>query len=526
MIKQKRVRCKKNDADEPQTPTTLPPKDTSNPFAKWMFGLAVLSLLVIGGPVALWAQTETPDTSRVSFTNTTFQNFKENLSTIQKSFEGMLDTAQLVKTVSDLSSEVTALKTKQTTCKEDVSRMDCLNVCRKNLAACDSTGMKPTASGMDPCLSQTNECITKCNYAPRPSVSCEDRCSVALGGCVERVMSGNLSKDQGTALEICRMNNRNCLVKACKYTDETKLPSDYCPDQCKRLDEICTAGSAKGKSSALATCNKLKTLCEDKLCTQSSNCSADQIKECSDIYVKYSEASNLESAQKMQEVCLSQCKSQIEVPKQIGTPAKCTPEQEEKCQVDYKTCNAGLDQKDQTGSTEVCFKALGICKSTCQPENTEAVSSCDENQQYMCDKVQSRCMDIVKSEDVCKDIGKICANSCASCSVEKISACHTQYSACSDKDCYYKITDCLSSCSSSAESSSSGSAESPAAAPANSEQTGSPTAAPAIEDEKMTCYKTKCEPEYQQCQIKEDLSMDECQNILNNCKNTCYGLLY
>ncbi|MFA6447706.1 MAG: hypothetical protein WCW31_05685 [Patescibacteria group bacterium] len=367
MIKQKRVRRKKNDADEPQTPTTLPPKDTSNPFAKWMFGLAVLSLLVIGGPVALWAQTETPDTSRTSFTNTTFQNFKENLSTMQKSFESMLDTAQLVKTVSNLSDEVTALKTKQATCKEDVSRMDCLNVCRKNLAACDSTAYEPTASGMDPCLSQANECVTKCNYAPRPSVSCEDRCSVALGGCVEQAMSGKFSKDQGAALEACRTNNRNCLVKACKYTDETKLPSDYCPDQCKRLDEICTAGSAKGNSSALATCDKLKTLCQDKLCTQSSNCSADQIKECSDIYSKYLESSDQASAQKMQEVCLSQCKSQTEVPKPSETAVKCTPEQQEKCQVDYKICNAGLDQKDQTKNIEICQKNLETCKTTCEP---------------------------------------------------------------------------------------------------------------------------------------------------------------
>ncbi len=369
MIKQKRVRRRKNDADEPQTPTTLPPKDTSNPFTKWMFGLAVLSLLVIGGPVALWAQIETPDTSRVSFTNTTFQNFKENLSTMQKSFEGMLDTAQLVKTVSDLSDEVTALKTKQATCKEDTSRMDCLNVCRKNLAACDSTGMKPTASGMDPCLSHTNECITKCNYAPRPSVSCEDRCSVALGGCVEQAAFGKFSAlvNQSAALEVCRKNNRDCLVKACKFTDETKLPSDYCPDQCKRLDEICTAGSAKNNSSALVACKKLKTMCQDELCTQSSNCSADQIKECSDIYVKYSETSDKESAQKMQEACLSQCKSQTEVPKPSETSVKCTPEQEEECQVDYKTCNAGLDQKDQTKNVEICQKNLETCKTTCEP---------------------------------------------------------------------------------------------------------------------------------------------------------------
>lgn len=369
MMKQKRVRRKKNEEDEPQVPSTLPPKDISNPFAKWIFGLAVLSLLVIGGPVAIWAQTETSDTSRVSFGKTAFQNFKENFNSLQKSFENMLDTQQLVQAVSNLNAEVTSLKTKQTICKEDTSRMDCLNVCRKNLAACDSTGMKPTASGMDPCLSQTNECITKCNYAPRPSVSCEDRCSVAMGGCVEQTTLGKFSAlvNQSAALEACRMNNRNCLIKACKYTDETKLPSNYCLDQCKRLDEICTAGSAKNNSLALKSCDKLKTLCQDELCTQSSNCSADQIKECSDIYTKYLESSDQESAQKMQEVCLSQCKSQTEVPKPTETSVKCTPEQDEKCQSEYKACNADLDQNDQTKNVEICQKNLETCKTTCEP---------------------------------------------------------------------------------------------------------------------------------------------------------------
>ena len=65
MVKKKRgIRSQ---SDEPQTPMPEPdtvpptaaPSQPQNPFAKWLIGLLALTILIIGGPVALWAQTET-----------------------------------------------------------------------------------------------------------------------------------------------------------------------------------------------------------------------------------------------------------------------------------------------------------------------------------------------------------------------------------------------------------------------------------------------------------------------------------
>ncbi|GEM_PF-2658579 len=516
MVKTKRG--KRGLADEPPTPIsepdTVPPTAPStapqNPFAKWLVGLVVLSLLVIGGPVALWAQSDTGG-KKVSVDAAQLQKLQDQLKSMEQTLQTMSGTQQAGMVTDMLKSGVT--------CKAEDGRSECLNDCRKALAQCKAKGGSATAKpsvlavgGLDQCLADANSCVTKCNDMPRPPISCQDRCAVALGGCLEYA---SLSS-KANAVESCRTNNRTCLVKACKLKDENSIPDDACPDQCKRMEAICKGGSASYSKDALALCDKLKGTCQSEVCKsqpQTGKCTEKELAACNDTYKKYIEAGDEAGAKKMQQDCIDKCTGNNPEQASGGTGA-CSDEQAMACEEEYKKCSSGVAQGDQKTDEIVCFKNKKMCLEKCQPPQ-DAAASCDDKQAYACDKIRSRCMDLNKNEAVCDAVQSYCQKTCTTCGVEQLGACHDKYAKCESASCFNEITDCFDSC---------GSASSGSGQTGGTEAQTSPAAAP-LNTAGETCYKEKCVPEYQNCQMLDNANMDICSNELMQCKNTCYGTI-
>ncbi|MDF1497271.1 MAG: hypothetical protein P1P90_04375 [Patescibacteria group bacterium] len=224
----------------------------------WLFGLAVLTILAVGVPVVLWAQSNDAP-HRVSVDAGALSQLQMKLADLQQS----LDSLMASKT--EIGEPALGFVT-----MPDDFRADCLNQCREQQVSCfdEYEGTEPF--GLHPCLSQSSACITSCNDAPRAPVSCQDRCAVALGGCVESVVApkGTVVADEQAALDVCRMQNVECLINACNLSNEAAMPDTYCTDQCRRLNVICSTGSTQYDVNAMELCKRMEQTCNQRLCAR------------------------------------------------------------------------------------------------------------------------------------------------------------------------------------------------------------------------------------------------------------------
>lgn len=344
---------------EPDTvPPTSAPSQPQNPFAKWLIGLSALTILIVGGPIALWAQTDTAG-KRVSVEAVQLQKLQDQLKGMEQTMQVLVGGQQ--------AGAVTDMLKAGVSCRTEEGRAECLNDCRRDLASCKAKNTGETnpadEGGLDPCLSDANSCISQCNDMPRPPISCQDRCAVALGGCLEFAAASTASSTVGaansSAIDTCRKNNRTCLVKACKLKNEDSIPADACPDQCKRLEAVCNAGSASYSKEAMALCDKLKTLCQNGVCKNAP--------------------------------------------------------------------------------------AAGAVKTEKPTPVEETVSSCNDQQAYVCDKIKARCLEH-ESETGCDAVLSHCQKTCVSCTADDLVACHDKYAKCDTASCFNEIANCFDSC--------------------------------------------------------------------------------
>jgi len=235
--------------------------------SSWLIGLAVISVAVVALPVFLWAQKTGIASAqmplRVSVDAGSLMDLQAKIGALQQALDQVLGSRADMGVVQGLISVG----------HTDDLRADCLNKCRDDLALCKETSMtilesdqKP--SNLHPCLLQANSCINKCSSIPPPPISCQDRCAVALGGCIKEVIApmAVISSDPGAALNLCRQNNIECLMNACKLSDQANMPPDYCHDQCKRMSQICNSGSVQYDMAARQLCDRLEQNCMDKVC--------------------------------------------------------------------------------------------------------------------------------------------------------------------------------------------------------------------------------------------------------------------
>jgi predicted lipoprotein with Yx(FWY)xxD motif len=225
----------------------------------WLFGLAVLTVLAVGVPVMLWAQSSEM-TNRVSVDAGAMNHLQMKIGEMQQAMDMLLKSSQ------DMGGTGIAMVT-----RPDDARADCLNQCRDQQVSCLDGFPGEAAPGiLHPCLAGTSECVTACNDAPRAPVSCQDRCAVALGGCVERVVSPKALavEDEEAALDDCRMKNVECLMNACDLPDEAAMPDSYCADQCRRVHIICSTGSSQYDMNTMELCSRLEQGCKQRLCAR------------------------------------------------------------------------------------------------------------------------------------------------------------------------------------------------------------------------------------------------------------------
>ena len=267
MLKPKRkLRREGDDTQTPGTPAPPqpPPSNGGNPFTKWLVGLGVVMLVIVGTPVLMWAKTGAQATGSADLKNkvlvdaTALKKINENLKDLQAAMDDLVGSQLDAK---DYMGQVISGLGQD-------GRASCLNDCRQTLTACQEKSgedlLATSTQGLHPCLSKANECITKCNNVPRPPISCEDRCSVALGGCTERL--AKMDKPNPKYVAMCQKDNVNCLVNACKLGDQSNLPENYCADQCARIVNVCLAGLSSYDKDGQAKCAKVGDTCENQIC--------------------------------------------------------------------------------------------------------------------------------------------------------------------------------------------------------------------------------------------------------------------
>jgi len=225
----------------------------------WLFALAVITVLAVGVPVMLWAQQDEAP-KRVSVDAGALSSLQMKVGELQKALD------ELMAGEMDMDERAMAYVS-----RPDDARADCLNQCRMEQVSCiESYDGEMMENGLHPCLEDASECITSCNNAPRAPVSCQDRCAVALGGCVQRVVAPHSTAvaDEQAALDDCRLKNVECLQNACRMPDDASMPDSYCADQCRRMHIICSTGSSQYDENSMELCTRLKQTCEQRLCAR------------------------------------------------------------------------------------------------------------------------------------------------------------------------------------------------------------------------------------------------------------------
>ena len=438
-----------------------------------------MSLLVIGGPVVLWAQTDTVSPyigGKVLVDASALQKLQDQLTELQASLAALMGSQQAA--TEEIGQQITESKWPGPIA-------DCLRACSKDLSSCKLTAVA-AATGLDPCISTANTCITKCS---EPPVSCQDRCSVTLAGCLSKTISAtgaSLLNPEATkaAIDACRQSNLTCLVNACKLGSADNVPAGYCLDQCGRMNDICASGSAQYNREAMYTCDLLSKACKSQMCqvTQipsvGSACTDDQMKQCTDLAYKYTQAGDEAGAKQAMTDCVSKC--------------------------------------GQGPGKEQAFPALA-------PTGV----SCSDSQVHYCSNINNSCLELVKDEAACKTLENICLGSCASCASETIDACHNSYLYCSTGSCYSGgVAQCLTQCPAAGQ-------EPPGTAPMNPTNGGeqgltAPIGAAAPVTGQQTpqdCSKQKCVPDYQTCQMT-DTVLSSCQEALDKCNRDVCGMIY
>ncbi|MFA5935388.1 MAG: hypothetical protein WC787_00820 [Patescibacteria group bacterium] len=311
-----------------------PPTQTENPFRKVFAAAGVLLMLVLSIPMF----------SDAVYSQSVPQNPLGDQTT---ALIGALTT--LGSQIGLLKEDIVKLRTQlsgqtSTTAAAgagtiDAGMADCLQSCRSRLAVClTRQPVRGTASvnaPLDACRTSANDCMNRCKPRPVDTVTCEDRCAVALGGCV--VQAGS----SATKLDECRIQNRKCVVASCRPRTDTgaseRVPSDICRDQCRRDTEICKKAAAYDKDELLA-CESVGRKCLNEVCAnyEAPSLSAGQI-----------------LSQPIQQLPLGG--SETPVSKTVS----CT----EDCTTSFGACRnaAGRD----TAAVQTCEETLGSCQKTC-----------------------------------------------------------------------------------------------------------------------------------------------------------------
>jgi len=235
-------------------------------------GIAVLLLLVLSIPMFVGAvQGQSVDTSPLG---------SQTLSLIS-AFGQLGQQIDALKTeMQSLQSSLTAVQqtTQATTLGAGIP--ECLYSCRTKLTQCltvHPTSTSPLAVThllpsplttqlitLDACRTNANTCMNACKPLAAGTVSCEDKCAVALGGCIQA--AGN----DVTKLADCRKNDQQCLIAACqKNTPDaasmSRIPTAVCGDQCLRDLSICREGAALDQVQ-LDACDAAARTCQSVLC--------------------------------------------------------------------------------------------------------------------------------------------------------------------------------------------------------------------------------------------------------------------
>ncbi|MBU1348784.1 hypothetical protein KJ781_01805 [Patescibacteria group bacterium] len=191
--------------------------------------------------------------------------------------------------VSTLRSDITALRSALTSQKVGASSEstlkegmpECLQACRAKLATCLGpepptaapvriTRLMPTTLlaklvPLDACRTDANTCMNQCRPRTTTILTCEDRCAVALGGCVD---AAGLD---ATRLADCRRSNQQCLVAACTQASPDqesmdRIPTSKCADQCQRALSICRSGE-QFDQKAIEACEASLKVCLTTMCS-------------------------------------------------------------------------------------------------------------------------------------------------------------------------------------------------------------------------------------------------------------------
>ncbi|MFH1078090.1 MAG: hypothetical protein V1745_02290 [Patescibacteria group bacterium] len=184
--------------------------------------------------------------------------------------------------ISSLGSSLSGTDTSETGTSLQEGMPECLQACRMTLASClssdtaaaraplrittriSATPLIARLVPLDSCRSVANTCISQCRPRTVSAVECQDRCAVALGGCVDAAGTDT------TKLADCRRSNQQCLIAACLQISPDqaaldRIPSTKCTDQCGRALRICRSGAAFDQA-ALDACDASANRCLTILC--------------------------------------------------------------------------------------------------------------------------------------------------------------------------------------------------------------------------------------------------------------------
>ncbi|MEO5927272.1 MAG: hypothetical protein ABIO72_01080 [Patescibacteria group bacterium] len=240
---------------------TPPPTPVQNPFRKVVAAAGVMLILVMSVPMfadAVYGQA-VPSTPGVDQTS--------NLISALTSLSSQI--GLLKNDVASLRTQLAAgdgQRTGSSASAIDTTMADCLESCRNKLSVCLAKQPVSTLANppLDACRVGANNCMNACRPRPTTTIACEDRCAVALGGCV--VQAG----DDATKLNDCRIQNRKCVIAACRpHADSaapSRVPVSVCRDQCARDLAICSTAAAYDREE-LATCNAVAAKCLRDVCT-------------------------------------------------------------------------------------------------------------------------------------------------------------------------------------------------------------------------------------------------------------------
>ena len=381
---------RRNGDDTPTegTPPTPPPPTstgTGNPFTKWFIGAAAFLLVIIGVPALIWAQT---DSSTVNVSVDAIKSLQQQINDVQKLVQQMMGGGTTsgegyanVSSFTNVTGSTCAGGRACLSCRSDRTRNKCVNSCifsptdgilaclnkipgvlPENTESIFNVGIiknaaAPVTPTLQTCVINGNNCITACEK----DISCEDRAAAWYDACLSWVAIYVKDETKAVAARaLCGKIDRQLVLQYCSKQGlmEPDLTSDFCTDQCCRVESICSSSLLTYSKYWQDACRKLGEQCRTQGCPGGTTpgCTQEQKDVCKKNYdagPTYNFGNTTVNAYQGQyDECLKTC--------QWPTTPICTADQIKICNDNY------LKQAEAVGATEDLKGSMNKCLTTCQ----------------------------------------------------------------------------------------------------------------------------------------------------------------